>query len=94
MPGEVLVVGEIADGQISPTTRELLAAGRQVADDAGVQLAVALAGSAPEEAARDAGAAGADKLTPYNTPFWLSIKSTCTSAPSRACAAKWSPVWF
>ena len=61
MPGEVLVVGEIADGQISPTTRELLAAGRQVADDAGVQLAVALAGSAPEEAARDAGAAGADK---------------------------------
>ena len=84
MPGEVLVVGEIADGQISPTTRELLAAGRQVADDAGVQLAVALAGSAPEET----------RLTPCNTPFWLSIKSTCTSAPSRACAAKWSPVWF
>ena len=63
MPGEVLVVGELADGQISPTTRELLAAGREVADDAGANLAVALCGTVPAEvsASAGAGAAGADK---------------------------------
>ena len=56
MPGEVLVVGETADGQISPTTRELLAAGRQVADDAAVPLALAIAGASLDEAASHAGA--------------------------------------
>ena len=69
MPGEVLVVGELADGQISPTTRELLAAGRQVADDAGAPLAVALAGNAPEGAAADAGAAGADRAYAVQHPL-------------------------
>ena len=69
MPGEVLVVGEIADGHISPTTRELLAAGRQVADDAGVPLAVALAGSTAQEAASGCGAAGADKAYAVQDPL-------------------------
>ena len=62
MPSEVLVVGEVADGQISPTTRELLAAGRQVADDSGSSLAVGLLGAALEEASSQAIPAGADKV--------------------------------
>lgn len=69
MPGEVLVIGEIADGQISPTTKELLAAGRQVADDAGVPLAVVLASDAAESAATDAAAAGADKVYAVQHPL-------------------------
>ena len=62
MPSEVLVVGEMAGGQISPTTRELLAAGRQLADESGSLLAVGLPGTALEEASSQAIAAGADKV--------------------------------
>ena len=69
MPGEVLVVGELADGQINPTTRELLAAGRQVADDSGVPLAVVLVGASPGEAAGEAGPAGADKAYTVQNPL-------------------------
>ncbi len=69
MPGEVLVVGELADGQISPTTRELLAVGRQIADDSSAVLAVALAGAAPEDASAGAGPAGADKVYAVQHPL-------------------------
>ncbi len=98
MPSEVLVVGELSDGQISPTTRELLAAGRQVADDARAPLAVALLGSAPADAATDAGPSGADRayavqhelLADYQVDLHLAaLESVCRQAdPSVVLTAR------
>ena len=98
MPSEVLVVGELTDGQISPTTREILAAGRQVADDAGAPLAVALLGSAPADAAADAGPSGADKayavqhelLAEYQVDLHLAaLETVCRqAAPSVVLTAR------
>ena len=42
----VLVVGEVTQGQLSGTTKEVLAAGRTLAQQAGTELAVGLVGSA------------------------------------------------
>ena len=43
---EVLVIGEVTQGQLSRTTTEVLAAGRTLAQQAGTELAVGLVGSA------------------------------------------------
>ena len=40
----VLVVGDSIDGELSPTSRELLAVGRKAADDLGEELAISLMG--------------------------------------------------
>ena len=58
----ILVVGEIQDGQLSATTAELLAAGRDLAQQAGTDLAVALWGSALGDTAHQAVQAGADHV--------------------------------
>ena len=40
----VLVLGDSIGGELSPTSRELLAVGRKAADDLGEELAVSLLG--------------------------------------------------
>ncbi len=56
----VLVVGELADGHLSLTSKEVLAAGKQVAEQIGESLAVALVGSDVSDATKEAFAHGAD----------------------------------
>src|SRR5262245_2767808 len=55
----VLVIGEVSTGQLSSTTKEVLAAGRPLAQQAGTALAVGLVGqnlaSAAQEALQDGG---------------------------------------
>ena len=65
----VLVAGEVSGGRISSTTRELLAAGRQIANDLGGELAAGLAGGELDHAAKEAIAAGADKVYLVDHPL-------------------------
>ncbi len=58
----VLVVGEVTQGQLSGTTKEVLAAGRTLAQQAGAELAVGLVGSTLEPAAQEALQAGAERV--------------------------------
>ena len=65
----VLVVGELADGQLSLTTKELLAVGRKLADDLGEELALGLLGSDVDSSAKGAISYGADKVFTVNDPM-------------------------
>ena len=56
----VLVIGEIADGQLSLTSKEMLAAGKTIAEQLGQTMAVALLGADVGSAAQEAFACGAD----------------------------------
>src|SRR5688572_19261292 len=59
---EVLVIGEVQQGGLSPTTAEALAAGHTVARKAHIQLAVGLVGSGLTAAAQEAIQAGAERV--------------------------------
>ena len=56
MARNILVVGELADGALSPTSEELLGMGTRLAD--GGQVSVTLLGSGAGDAAAAAFAAG------------------------------------
>jgi electron transfer flavoprotein alpha subunit len=56
----VLVIGEVSAGQLSGTTKEVLAAGRPLAQQAGTTLAVGLVGHNLASAAQEALQAGGD----------------------------------
>lgn len=58
---EVLVLGECLEGQLLPTTGEIIAAGRQLADDLGTSLGCGLLGRGMEHAAETALGYGADR---------------------------------
>ena len=58
----VLVVGEIVEGELSPTSKEVLAAGRRLADELGQELAIGLLGWGLEGPAGEAFRFGADKV--------------------------------
>jgi len=58
----VLVVGEVTQGQLSGTTKEVLAAGRALAQQAGAALAVGLLGDALASAAQEALQAGGERV--------------------------------
>ena len=61
--GGVLIVGEVGgDGALRPVSFEVVTAGRQVADALGQPVAALLMGSGIEDAAREFGAAGVDRL--------------------------------
>jgi electron transfer flavoprotein alpha subunit len=68
-PRGVLVAGEVAEGQLSLTTREVMAAGRRLADVLNEELAVALLGSGLEGPAREAFSFGADKVYAVANPL-------------------------
>ena len=58
----VLVIGEVSEGQLSGTTREVLAAGRILTQQAGTELVVGLVGSQLVSAAQEALQAGGDRV--------------------------------
>jgi electron transfer flavoprotein alpha subunit len=59
--GEVLVLGECLEGQLMPTTSEIIAAGRQLADTLNTSLSCGLLGHSLEHAAEAALRHGADR---------------------------------
>ena len=65
----LLVIGEITDGQLSLTSREVLAAGRQLADILGQELSIALFGSDLDAVGRDAVRSGADRVYTVSDPL-------------------------
>src|SRR5438128_10915134 len=58
----VLVISEVSAGQLSGTTKEVLAAGRPLAQQAGTALAVGLVGHNLASAAQEALQAGGDRV--------------------------------
>jgi electron transfer flavoprotein alpha subunit len=58
----VLVIGEVSDGHLHQTTREVLAAGRTLAEQAGTTLDVVLASTSVAAAAQEAVQAGGDRV--------------------------------
>ena len=65
----VLVVGEISEGRLSLTSKEMLAAGRRLAADLGEELAIGLLGVELEGPAREAFSFGADKVYAVSSPL-------------------------
>ena len=65
----VLVVGELAEGQLSLTSKEILAVGRQLADQLNKPLAIGLVGSEVAESAQEAFAFGADVAYTVTDPL-------------------------
>jgi len=58
----ILVVGELADGELQSITGELLAVGRELGEALDEEVAVALLGSDPGSSSSEAIARGADKV--------------------------------
>ena len=79
----VLIAGEIEDGQLSLTTKELLAHGRRLAGDLGEEVAVALLSDDIGDTAKEAFAFGADKVYAVTDPL---LKDTPTEAYVTALA--------
>ena len=65
----VLVIGEMQDGQLSVTAKELLAAGRAIAGVLGEELSAGLMGSSVDGAAQEAITFGADRVYAVNHPL-------------------------
>ena len=65
----VLVLGECLQGQLTPIAGEIIAAGRQLADDLGIELACGLIGDGLDGAARTAVTLGADRAYVVDDPL-------------------------
>ena len=65
----VLVLGDSSEGELSPNSRELLAAGRKAADDLGEELAIGLLGDTLDVPAQQAISHGADKVYAITHPL-------------------------
>ena len=85
----VLVLGELAGGELASVSQELLAAGRKIADDLGEELTMALLGASIEGASQQAISYGADRvfavthplLEQYQVDLYLSaLESLCREA--------------
>ncbi len=85
----VLVLGDVVDGGLSLTAREVLAAGRKVADDLAEELSIGLLGVSLEGPSQQAIAHGADKVYSVTNPalgqyqvdlFLSAMESLCKEA--------------
>ncbi len=65
----VLVVGEISEGRLGLTSKEVLAVGRRLADGLGQELAIGLLGTDLESAASEAFSFGADRVYSVSSPL-------------------------
>jgi electron transfer flavoprotein alpha subunit len=66
---DILVIGEVTNGHLSPTTTEIVAAARELAQQSGAEVAVGLASAELAEAAREAIHAGADRVYTAEDPL-------------------------
>ena len=65
----VMAIAEIADGQLSLTSKEILAVGRHLANVLGGELSIGLLGTELEGPAREAFSLGADKAYTVSDPL-------------------------
>ena len=65
----VLVVGQTADDDLSPTSQELLAVARNIANDLGEELSIGILGERVDKAAQQAVHHGADKVYAVTNPL-------------------------
>ena len=70
----VLIIGETQGGELSLASQEILAAGRQVADDLGQELAIGLFGDSVGGLAQEAIALGADKVYGVTSPLLAELQ--------------------
>ena len=66
---DVLVVGQTAGEDLSPTSQEMLAAARKIANDLGEELSIGLLGESVEKAAQQAIHHGADRVFGVTHPL-------------------------
>ncbi len=66
---EVLVLAECLQGHLAPVTGEIVAAGRQLADDLGIGVACGLIGDGIDDTARVAVTLGADRAYVVDDPL-------------------------
>jgi len=75
MANQVLVVGEVADGKLTPVTAELLGAGRRLVGESGQSVACAIVGSGLDGASSEAVAHGADQVYTVDDPAFAEYNS-------------------
>jgi electron transfer flavoprotein alpha subunit len=86
--GEVLVLGECAERQLTPITGEILAAGRQLADDLGITVACGLVGDGLDGVARTTMPLGADRAYVVDDPLLANFQPELyLEALTRLCRA-------
>ncbi|PJZ71368.1 electron transfer flavoprotein subunit alpha [Leptospira perolatii] len=76
----VLIIGELKDGELKKISREITSAGRKIADKLGGKVTALLIGSGVEKFAGDLGAVGADTILTvnageYNAETWANLVS-------------------
>ena len=82
----VLICGEVVDGQITTTTRELLNIGRKLCDNLNQSLTTLLTGKDIQEVAEEVITLGADKVYIVDgSPFAESHPDLCVAVISNVC---------
>jgi electron transfer flavoprotein alpha subunit len=74
----VLVLGECLDGRLTPVTGEVIAAGRQLAEELGISVACGLVGTGLDDAARTAITLGADRAYVVDDPVLVTFQPELT----------------
>ena len=90
----VLVLGDSGvsnEGELSPNSRELLAAGRKAADDLGAELAIGLLGDTLDVPAQQAISYGADKVYAITHPLLAKYQVDLYLAAMEALIQEASP---
>ena len=87
----VLVLGDVASGQLSPTSLELLAAGRGIADKLGEELAIGLFGDTLDVSSAQAISHGADKVYAVTHPLLADYQVELHLAAMAALAKEANP---
>ena len=87
----VLVLGDVAAGELSSTSMELLAAGRGIADSLGEELAIGLFGDTLDVAAPQAISRGADKVYAVTHPLLADYQVELRLAAMEALAKEANP---
>ena len=87
----VLVLGDSADNELSSISKELLAAGRKLADDLGEELAIGLLGDTLDQPSQQAISHGADKVYAVNHPNLAEYQVELYLSAMEALAKEISP---
>ena len=87
----VLVLGDAAGGELSLTSREVLAPGRQVADDLAEELAIGLLGETLDLPTQQAISHGADKVYAVTHPLLAEYQVDLYLAAMQALCAEFNP---
>ena len=87
----VLVIGDVAAGELSLTSLELLAAGREIADSLGEELAIGLFGDTLDVPSAAAISHGADKVYAVNHPLLSDYQVDLHLAAMEALATEANP---